>query len=115
MSETSRPRDTICPPWCQLPPAHVAGSGPAGETTHRRVIREICLGRIEAIREAADAPVKVEVEAYSDPEGREHPPTVRLTLSGASSPDDPDADDLTPAEARDLAEALLEAARLAES
>ena len=40
---------------------------------------------------------------------------MRLTLSGASSPDDPDADDLTPAEARDLAAALLEAARLAES
>jgi len=115
MSITSRERDTACPSWCQLPPAHTAGSGAAGETTHRRVVREICLGRIEAIREAADEPVRVEVEAYSDPEGREHPPTVRLTLSGASSPDDPDADDLTPAEARDLAAALLEAARLAES
>ena len=115
MSETSRERDTTCPSWCQLPPAHIAGSGAAGETTHRRVVREICLGTIEAIRDAADAPVRVEVEAYSDPEGREHPPTVRLTLSGASSPDDPDADDLTPAEARDLAAALLEAARLAES
>jgi hypothetical protein len=93
----------------------MAGSGAAGETTHRRVVREISLGQIEAIREAADAPVRVEVEAYSDPEGREYPPTVRLTLSGASCPDDPDADDLTPAEARDLAAALLEAARLAES
>ena len=115
MTETSSQRDTICPSWCQLPPAHTAGSGAAGEATHRRVVREICLGRIEAIRDAAGAPVRVEVEAYSDPEGREHPPTVRLTLSGASSPDDPDADDLTPAEARDLAAALLEAARLAES
>ena len=74
-----------------------------------------CLGKIEAIRDAADAPLKVEVEAYVDPEGREHPPTVRLTLSGASSPDDPDADDLTPAEVRDLAAALLEAVGLAES
>jgi hypothetical protein len=79
------------------------------------VVREILLGRIEVIRDAGEAPVRVEVEAYSDPEGREHTPTVRLTLSGASSPDDPDADDLTPAEARDLAAALLEAARLAES
>jgi hypothetical protein len=115
MTKTSRERDTICPSWCQLPSAHIAGSGAAGETTHRRVVREICLGKIEAIRDAVDGPVRVEVEAYSDPEGREHPPTVRLTLSGASNPDDPDAEDLTPAEARDLAEALLEAARLAAS
>jgi hypothetical protein len=115
MTETPGQRDTACPSWCQLPPAHAAGSGAAGEATHRRVVREILLGKIEAIRDAAEAPVRVEVEAYSDPEGREHTPTVRLTLSGASSPDDPDADDLTPAEARDLAAALLEAARLAES
>ena len=115
MSEFSRERGTSCPLWCELPPDHISGSGAAGETTHRRVVREFCLGTIEAIRDAADAPVRVEVEAYSDPEGREHTPTVRLTLSGASSPDDPDADDLTPAEARDLAAALLEAASLAES
>jgi hypothetical protein len=115
MTETSGQRGTVCPSWCQLPPAHIAGSGAAGEATHRRVVQEICLGRIEAIRDAAEAPVRVEVEAYSDPEGREHPPTVRLTLSGASSPDDPDADDLTPAEVRDLAAALLEAVGLAES
>ena len=115
MTETPRQMDTVCPSWCQLPPAHMVGSGAAGETTHRRVVREISLGRIEAIRDAADSPVRVEVEAYSDPEGQEHPPTVRLTLSGASSPDDPDADDLTPAEVRDLAAALLEAVGLAES
>ena len=115
MTETPGQRGTVCPSWCQLPPAHAAGSGAAGEATHRRVVREILLGKIEAIRDAAEAPVRVEVEAYSDPEGRQHTPTVRLTLSGASSPDDPDADDLTPAEARDLAAALLEAARLAES
>lgn len=115
MTETPRQLDAVCPSWCQLPPAHMAGLGAAGESTHRRLVREIGLGKIEAIRDAADAPVKVEVEAYIDPAGREHPPTVRLTLSGASSPDDPDADDLTPAEARDLAAALLEAARLAES
>ena len=115
MSESSRERGITCPPWCGLPPGHMVGSGAAREATHRRVIREIRLGRLDAIRDAADAPVRVEVEAYSDPEGHEHPPTVRLTLSGASSPDDPDADDLTPAEARALARALLEAARLAES
>ena len=115
MSEFPRERGTSCPPWCELPPGHVAGLGPAGEATHRRVVREIRLGRLEAIRDAADAPVTVEVEAYSDPEGQEHTPTVRLTLSNASSPEDPDADDLTPAEARGLAKALLEAARLAES
>ena len=115
MTETPRQRATACPSWCELPSAHTAGSGAAGEATHRRVVREIGLGPIEAIRDAAEAPVRVAVEAYSDPEGREHPPTVRLTLSGASSPGDPDADDLTPAEARDLAAALLEAASLAES
>jgi len=115
MSESSRERGIGCPSWCELSPGHMVGSGPAGETTHRRMVREICLGTIEAIREAADEPVRVAVEAYSDPEGREHSPTVRLTLAGAASPDDPDADDLTPTEARDLAEALLEAARLAES
>ena len=115
MTESSGKRDIVCPSWCELPPDHVTGSGAAGGATHRRVVREIALGKIEAIRDAADGPVRVEVEAYSDPEGQEHSPTVRLTLSGASSPDDPDADDLTPAEARDLAAALLEAARLAES
>lgn len=115
MTHTPRQRDTACPSWCQLPAAHMAGSGAAGETTHRRVVREIRLGPIEAIREAADPPLRVEVEGYSDPEGREHSPTVRLTLSGASCPDDPGADDLTPSEARDLAAALLEAARIAES
>jgi hypothetical protein len=36
-------------------------------------------------------------------------------LPGASGPDDPYADDLTPAEARNLAAALLEAAHVAES
>jgi len=115
MTETPGKRDTACPSWCQLPPAHAVGSGAAGEATHRRVVREIGLGKIEAIRDAADAPLRVEVEAYIDPGGRQHPPTVRLTLSGASSPDDPDADDLTPAEVRDLAAALLEAVGLAES
>ena len=115
MTEPAGQRAAVCPSWCQLPSAHTAGSGAAGETTHRRVVREIGLGKIEAIRDAADVPVRVEVEAYIDPGGRQHPPTVRLTLSGASSPDDPDADDLTPAEARDLAAALLEAALLAES
>jgi len=115
MTESSDKRDIVCPSWCELPPDHVAGSGAAGGATHRRVVREIVLGKIEAIRDAADAPLRVEVEAYVDPEGREHPPTVRLTLSGASSPDDPDADDLTPAEVRDLAAALLEAVGLAES
>jgi hypothetical protein len=115
MTEPTGQRAAVCPSWCELPPAHTGGSGAAGEATHRRVVREIGLGKIEAIRDAADAPLRVEVEAYIDPGGRQHPPTVRLTLSGASSPDDPDADDLTPAEARDLAAALLEAARLAES
>lgn len=98
-----------------MPAGHAAGWGAAGEATHRRVVREIALAGIDAIRDGADRPVTVEVEAYSDPEGQAHVPTVRLTLSSASSPGDPDADDLTPAEARDLAEALLEAARLAES
>jgi hypothetical protein len=85
-----------------------------GETTHIRLVQEVRLGEIEAIRGRADQPVRVEIEAFTDPDGREYAPTIRLTLSSASSPD-PDADDLTPAEARKLAGALLEAARLAES
>jgi hypothetical protein len=115
MSGSSREHIITCPLWCQLPPGHVAGSGAAGEATHKRIVREIRLSGIEAIRDAADQPVRVEVEAYSDPDGRQYAPTIRLTLSSASSPDDPDADDLTPGEARGLAGALLEAARLAES
>ena len=69
MTETSGERDIVCPSWCELPPDHVAGSGAAGEATHRRVVREIVLGKIEAIRDAADAPLRVEVEAYSRPRG----------------------------------------------
>ena len=113
MSGSSRRRGTACPPWCQLPPGHVAGSRDTGETTHVRLIREIRLGEIETIRGGADQPVRVEIEAFTDPDGREYAPTIKVTLSSASSPD-PDADDLTPAEARELADALLEAARLAE-
>jgi len=74
-----------------------------------RLVREIRLGEIETIRGGADQPVRVEIEAFTDPDGREYAPTIRVTLSSASSPD-PDADDLTPAEARELAGALLEAA-----
>jgi hypothetical protein len=108
-------RDTRCPSWCQLPAGHAVRQGAAGEATHRRVVRGIPLAPIEAIRDAAEQPITVEIEAYSDPGGRACAPTVRLTLSSASGPGDPDADDLTPAEARGLAGALLEAARLAES
>ena len=109
-----RKRDTICPSWCQLSSAHVAGSSAAGETTHVRLVREIVLGEIDGIRAAARQPVRVEVEAFADLDGREYPPTVRLALSSSDGPD-PDRDDLTPAEARKLAGALLEAARIAES
>jgi hypothetical protein len=114
LNESSRRRGTICPSWCQLPPGHVAGSRDTGETTHIRLVQEVRLGEIEAIRGGADQTVRVAIEAFTDPDGREYAPTIRLTLSSASSPD-PDADDLTPAEARKLAGALLEAARLAES
>jgi hypothetical protein len=79
-----------------------------------RLVREIVLGEIDGIRAAASQPVRVEVEAFADPDGREYPPTVRLALSCSAGPD-PDRDDLTPAEARELASALLEAARIAES
>ena len=114
MSESPRQRDTICPSWCQLSAAHVAGSSATGETTHARIVREIFLGEIDGIRAAASQPVRVEVEAFADLDGREYPPTVRLALSCSADPD-PDADDITPAEARELAGALLEAARIAES
>lgn len=114
MNGSSRHPGTICPSWCQLPPGHAAGPRDTGDTTHMRLVREIRLGEIEAIRGGADQPVRVEIEAFTDPDGREYAPTVKVTLSNASSAD-PDADDLTPAEARELADALLEAARLAES
>jgi len=114
LSESPRERDTICPSWCQLSAVHVAGSSATGERTHVRLVREIFLGEIGGIRAAVGQPVRVEVEAFADLDGREHPPTVRLALSCAVGPD-PDADDLTPAEARELAGALLEAARIADS
>lgn len=114
MSESPRERDTICPSWCQLSAAHIAGSSAAGETTHIHLVREIFLGEINGIRAAAGQPVRVEVEAFADLDGHEYPPTVRLALSSSVGPD-PDRDDLTPAEARELAGALLEAARIAES
>lgn len=114
MTGSSREHGTGCPSWCQLPPGHPAHYGAAGGITHRRVVCEIDLPAIEAVRGAADQPVTVAVEAYADPEGRGHAPTVRLTLSSAAGVGEPDADDLTPAEARSLATALVEAARLAE-
>ena len=114
MSESVRKCDTACPSWCQLPAGHVAGPRDTGEITHSRLVREIYLGEIDAIRDMADRPVRVEIEAFADPGGREHAPTIRLTLSSASSPD-PGADDLTPAEAEILGTALLEAVRLARS
>lgn len=114
MSESRSERDTICPSWCQRSAAHVAGSCATGETTHARLVREIVLREIAGTRAAAVQPVRVEVEAFADLDGREYPPTVRLALSCGPGPD-PDADDLTPAEARELAGALLEAARIAES
>jgi hypothetical protein len=49
------------------------------------------------------------------PDQAAHPTTVRLTTLSSASVPDPDADDLTPSEAQELARALLEAARLAES
>ena len=114
MTESLRERDTICPSWCQLTAAHVAGSPAAGDTTHSRLVREIVIGEIAGIRAAASQPVRVEVEAFTDLDGREYPPTVRLALASSEGPD-PDREDLTPAEARELAGALLEAARIAES
>lgn len=114
MTGSSGEGGTGCPSWCQLPPGHTAHYGAAGGVTHRRVVCEIDLPAIEAIRDAADQPVTVAVEAYADPEGRKHAPTVKLTLSSAAGVGEPDADDLTPAEARGLATALVEAARLAE-
>lgn len=114
MIGSSRRRGIACPSWCQRPPSHVAGPRDTGETTHIRLVWEIRLTEIEAIRGGADRPVRVEIEAFTDPDGHEYAPTIKVTLSSASSPD-PDADDLTPAEARELAGALIEAARLAES
>jgi len=114
LTESLRKRDTICPSWCQLTAAHVAGSPAAGDTTHSRLVREIVIGEIAGIRAAASQPVRVEVEAFTDLDGREYPPTVRLALASSEGPD-PDREDLTPAEARELAGALLEAARIAES
>lgn len=114
MTGSLRQRDTICPSWCPLPAAHVAGSPAAGDTTHSRLVGEIVLGEIDGIRAAASQPIRVEVEAFTDLDGREYPPTVRLGVASSGGPD-PDREDLTPAEARELAGALLEAASIAES
>lgn len=113
MTASFRARDA-CPSWCQLsgPAAH---AGPAGGITHRRVVGEIRLAGVEASRDVAARPVTVALEAYTDPEGQQHAPTVRLALSNAAVGGEPDADDLTLAEARVLADALLETVRLAES
>jgi hypothetical protein len=113
LNRPTRKRDTICPAWCQLPAGHVAGSCVTGETTHMRLIAEIHLGEIDGIRAAVGQSLRVEVEAFADLDGREYPPTIRLTPACTIGPH-PDADDLTPAEARQLAGALLEAARIAE-
>ncbi len=115
MNASGRERGTICPRWCQRPVSHVAGSHVTGDTTHTRLVAEIYLAEIDGIRDTAEEPVRVEIEAFTDLDGHEHPPTIRLTLSSASGASSPDADDLTPAEARRLAAVLLKAARTAES
>jgi hypothetical protein len=97
-----------------LPPGDAAHLGAAGGVTHRRVVGEIPLAGTAA-QGTADQPATVSVEEYTDPEGQRHAPVVRLTLPGAAGSNEPDTDDLTSREARGLAEALLEAARLAES
>jgi hypothetical protein len=114
VSGSSGEKEPGCPSWCQLPPGHVAGRRSAGGVTHAGLVREVYLDEIDAIREAADEPARVELEAFAGPDGREHPPTVKLTLSSAASPN-PDSDDLTLAEAEELACGLLEAVRLARS
>lgn len=103
-----------CPPWCQVPD-RAAHLGAAGGITHRRTVGEIRSAGTAAARDAAAGPATVAVEEYTDPGGRRHPPVVRLALPAAGGAGEPGADDLTPAQARTLAQALLEAARLAES
>lgn len=115
MNASPRDRDTICPPWCQLPPGHVAESNFTDETTHTRLIREITLDEIDAFRAGQGQPIRVEVQAFVDSYGREFPPTVRLSLCGTADDPDAGAEDLTPAEARELASALLAAAQVAEA
>ncbi len=85
--------------------------GQHDEALRARLVRQVYLGEIEEVRDAVDQPIQVELETYTSPEGRTHPPTVKLTLSSACSPN-PDADDLTLAEAEELAHGLLEAVRL---
>jgi hypothetical protein len=110
----ARDRDTPCPAWCQRPAAHVTGCDAAGETTHTCLVAEIRIGEIDGVRAAADRPLRVAVEAWTGPDGREQPPSVRLTLSCTDGPS-PDGEDLTPAEARRLADSLRDAARIAET
>jgi hypothetical protein len=115
VNASPRDRDTICPSWCQLPADHIAESRFTDEMTHTQLVREISLAEIGTFRTAPDQPIRVQVEAFVDLDGCEYAATVKLSLCGAADDPDAGAEDLTPAEARELAAALVEAAQIAES
>lgn len=112
MASFPQDRDTICPAWCELPPDHVLAQDDTWETWHRGAVDGFTIPAFDGIAGYEGKPVTVELMGYVDFKGRECPPFVKIGLPRKG----PSADevDLTPREARALADALRKAADLAE-
>ena len=102
-------RDTICPAWCELPSEHILVLDDAWQTWHRGIVGEFAIPEFDG---SGEKKTTVELMGYVDFKGRECPPFVKISLPGKGSA--AGEVDLTPREARALADILREAADLAE-
>jgi hypothetical protein len=110
MTEISRDRDTMCPPWCERPADHV-NSTDYQDQAHLRTVTQIEIPEIDGIRAVGEKPITVWLEAWVDWDWKEWPAVITVSLSDS---DADDKQDLTPSEARALADALQQAADLLE-
>lgn len=109
MAGFPRDRDTVCPSWCELPADHVLSSDHY-DHAHIRTVAEIGIPKIDGLREPGENPVTVQIQGPVDWDDQEWPAVINVSLSGSDALDDDQ--DLTAAEARELAAALLKAAEL---
>jgi hypothetical protein len=111
MTDFPRDRDTVCPPWCELPADH-ATSTDYQEQKHLRTVAQIEIPEIDGIRSSGEKPITVQIVAWVDWDWKEWPAVITVSLSDSGASDD--EQDLTASEARTVAAALQRAADLLE-